>query len=106
MTFQWAPQAAGDSLVSIQEALPTGYQFVGLSCTYTTPDNANPQTLPVTRQGNGLLATTGLALGSPTCEFRNVTAIYKVYLPLIVQQLTPTSTPNADAQRSTRSTYR
>ena len=113
VTFQWAPQAAGNSLISIQEALPAGYQFVGVSCTYTTPDNATPQTLPVTRQGNGLLATLG-SLWIATCEFSNLAeptptptptntstptptltptstptstpAIYKVYLPLIIQE--------------------
>ena len=117
VTFQWVPQAAGDSLISIQEALPTGYQFVGLSCMYTTPDNAIPQTLSVTQQGNGLLATMG-SLWIATCEFSNLAeptptptltptltptstltstpVIYKVYLPLISQELppsTPTPTP-------------
>ena len=91
MTFQWAPQAAGDSLVSIQEALPTGYRFVGLSCTYTTPDNATSQTLSVTQQDAGLLATVG-SRWIATCEFRNVTATFRVYLPLVVQQ-PPSSTP-------------
>ena len=101
VTFQWAPQAAGDSLVSIQEALPTGYRFVGLSCTYTTPDNATPQTLSVTQQGTGLLATMG-SRWIATCEFRNVAATYKVYLPLIIQEPPPPTPPrplDADATR-------